>query len=192
MLIELIAVTRLQVLLAFKCAFSTEFCRCLSVSNPNNLCVLIRTTLITHTSSILIWFRRGTGISLPSWHCRGLQPSLFDKFCGFWSFPHYSFLPVPTLPLVRCSSIVRAKFLIGVSMMPTPTTSIDHMIYTLSEIAFYYHYYPAQRPSSSTGGRSKGGKTLSGKTRIRGTDRLVMVEKMGCYVMSLNWSNSPE
>ena len=28
--------------------------------------------------------------------------------------------------------------------MPTSTTSIDHMIYTLSEIAFYYHYHPAQ------------------------------------------------
>ena len=41
--------------------------------------------------------------------------------------------------------------------MPTPTTSIDHMIYTLSENAFYYHYHPAQGPSTSTGGKSKGG-----------------------------------
>ena len=55
------------------------------------------------------------------------------------------------------------------------------MIYRLSEIAFYYHYHPAHRPSTSTGSRSKGGKSLSGKTRIRGADRLLMVEKVGRY-----------
>ena len=63
--------------------------------------------------------------------------------------------------------------------MPTSTTSIDHMIYTLSEIAFYCHYHPAQPPSTSPGSRSKGGKGLSGKTRIRDADRLLMVEKGG-------------
>ena len=112
----------------------------------------------------------------------GCNLAFLINFVDFGPF-RTNFLLVPTLPLVRCSSIVRAKTLKGVSVMPTPTTSIDHMIYTLGEIAFYYHYYPAQRLSSSTGGRSKDGKTLSGKTRIMGADRLVMVEKVECYVI---------
>ena len=69
--------------------------------------------------------------------------------------------------------------------MPIPTSSIDHMTYMRGEIAFYYQYHSSQVPSTSIGGRLKGGKNLSGKPRIRGTDRLLMVEKVGGYTHQL-------
>ena len=55
----------------------------------------------------------------------------------FLQFPHHLLF-----------ATVQANTLKGISMMPAPT--IDHIIYTLSEIAVYYNYHPPQPGSTRT------------------------------------------
>ena len=66
-------------------------------------------------------------------------------FYRFIAFPHDHFPTIQATPLARYSP----RKLRGISIIPTLT--IDHMIYTLSELSLYYHYYPPQRPPTKAG-----------------------------------------
>lgn len=69
----------------------------------------------------------------------------FVRFHKFHSFRTITSLRFPHHLLF---ATVRANTLKGISMMPAPT--IDHMIYTLSEIAVYCNYHPPQLGSTRT------------------------------------------